>query len=710
MQNSLIGGEVTPLSRGRTDVRQYTNSLDTMQNQIPLVSGGAKRRPGSSYFNTIGSSGSQLNLVNAKQRMIPWELTNGKRLMLCIGGSATSCIVNLATNALETVATVFTYTTAEAQQAQYIQIGDILIITCPTKAPSFFGPDSSGLSTYFQYTTYVLKILLLFNTGGGSPANVDLYTWTPYLPINTGTITIASSGTTGAVTLTASAALFNAGHVGTAFKLNSGAVYITGFTSSTSVAGVVYAALTTGTATTAWQEGSWSDYRGWPRTVAYYQNRLVFGGTAKQPDTLFFSEDSNVFKFSTTIGATEVDTDPFDATPSVAEKISLINWITGGKNFAFGTAREEFVGDLADPSLGFSATNFEIKKQTSRGSSYIQAVRIEAALYFVDSAGQRIVEFVFDLRENSYRNRDINIFADHVFAKFQENFSTPRSQPIILNMCGQSEGDQKLWVLDNAGGLFSCVVDRIYDMNAWSIHYLGGNGAGGSTNPAPFITTIAPINNNGFTPSTNTGYDILWMITNRTLNSATPFQLEYLDRSSDSENDYLDCKTLVTQSSSVSVTGLTNLKNESVSVVADGLYVGEKTVSNSGVITLATAATSILVGFKYQSKIKTLPVEAGSVIGSAIGSIGRIDQARVHFNRSMNASVGSFDQDAVGDLDEIVFRSASLASSTPTPAFTGFKRVDVAEDYEREQAIVIATSDPFGMTVTHLTLRGVTSD
>ena len=49
IQTNCTAGELSPRLLGRVDVAKYQNGLRTCYNAIPLVHGGAKRRPGSRY-------------------------------------------------------------------------------------------------------------------------------------------------------------------------------------------------------------------------------------------------------------------------------------------------------------------------------------------------------------------------------------------------------------------------------------------------------------------------------------------------------------------------------------------------------------------------------------------------------------------------------------------------------------------------------------
>jgi len=130
---------------------------------------------------------------------------------------------------------------------------------------------------------------------------------------------LTPSATTGSITLTASAAAFNAGHVGTHIHVNGGFVTITGYTSATVLAGTVTTTLTGTGADATWSEWAWSGGRGYPRTATFHENRLVFGGTRDAPETLFGSVTGDFFNFDDKTGGTVIDSSAFKFTLSTDE-------------------------------------------------------------------------------------------------------------------------------------------------------------------------------------------------------------------------------------------------------------------------------------------------------------------------------------------------------------------------------------------------------
>ena len=53
IQNNFVSGELSPQMRGRTDINQYYQGLQTANNVVLVPQGGVKRRPGTEYIDTV---------------------------------------------------------------------------------------------------------------------------------------------------------------------------------------------------------------------------------------------------------------------------------------------------------------------------------------------------------------------------------------------------------------------------------------------------------------------------------------------------------------------------------------------------------------------------------------------------------------------------------------------------------------------------------
>jgi hypothetical protein len=126
-------------------------------------------------------------------------------------------------------------------------------------------------------------------------------------------------------------------------------VKLTGVTSPTVATGLIQRALPprlVNNGTTYWNEGAWSEFRGFPKSVAFYQNKAVFGGQKtttvnyhpeeklSSGNRFYGSKDSEFSNFDTGLGGSE---DSF-VYMLAAEKIDQIEWISSGDNLFIGAS------------------------------------------------------------------------------------------------------------------------------------------------------------------------------------------------------------------------------------------------------------------------------------------------------------------------------------------------------------------------------------
>src|SRR3546814_10056301 len=95
----------------------------------------------------------------------------------------------------------------------------------------------------------------------------------PYRKFARDEVTLAASGTTGTVTLAASADLFESGHVGTRFRIQDKEVAITAVGGPTTATAEVKQTLAGTAATKDWAEQAFSAVRGWPVSVVFQDRK-----------------------------------------------------------------------------------------------------------------------------------------------------------------------------------------------------------------------------------------------------------------------------------------------------------------------------------------------------------------------------------------------------------------------------------------------------
>lgn len=734
IQNSFRGGEVSPNMFGRTDLESYQHSAEEIKNMIVKSQGGARRRPGTQFIAdkavqyklTDGAvlNGGTPDVFNSTTQVVPFIFSRDEAYALLFkpdGASSAISIINVDTlaNGTFSVGTFtntapystfesfsgYTSPTTEVANNQYSQSGDVLFVVNPGHSPYVI--IRTAVDTFERRALWDVANITGFDTA-------QLERAFPYLPVNidTGhTMTISALGTT----LTSSKAFFNTSHVGAIFKVNNGAGVIdsfwaTGYTSTTVLTGFSSFVPGVSFGSSLWEESAFSPFQGWPRSVSFHEQRIYYGGTVKNSDTVYGSEIGDIFEmdgygFPADTGfGTVANSDAFSF--SVASfQVNEIQWLSSGKVLNIGTLSREYIASGSSGALG--PLDIAISSETSHGSSFRQPVRLENVLVFVGRASFKLREFVFNRDQDSYVADDLTRFVDHFLLRTR-TLSGATTEPTISKVVKQEAEDTIIWVLDSAGGLYGLTRDRFMGTSAWHYHILGGNLSGN----IPKIQSIISL------PSADAINDDLWMIVQRTIDGSPAF---YIERMNKEYGDipgssapaialnnmiYVDSAYyFYTGSAFTVITGLDHLEGETVQVVADDQYVGEFTVA-SNQITLTNPATEAIVGLKYTSQIKTLRLEDGSTIGTAQTAIKRIDQVAFRFHRTIGGEFGS-DED---NLEEIPFRKLPFVPSDPIPLFTGDKISEMPSSPDRKGQIIIRQDLPLPQGVVAIVARGIVYD
>jgi hypothetical protein len=154
------------------------------------------------------------------------------------------------------------------------------------------------------------------------------------------------------------------------------------------------------------------------------------------------------------------------------------------------------------------------------------------------------------------------------------------------------------------------------------------------------------------------------------------------------------------------LTGLSHLEAAEVTVLGDGaLDKPLKTVSG-GSITLASDYYIVNVGLPYTSTFKSLPIEAGSQIGTAQGKIQRINSLSIKVNNSYRGfKVGN------DEMLKIGFRKTTTLLRVPEALYTGvIENIAFDDGYKYGAQVVIQNEDPLPVEILSIMPILTTSD
>jgi len=142
-----------------------------------------------------------------------------------------------------------------------------------------------------------------------------------------------------------------------------------------------------------------------------------------------------------------------------------------------------------------------------------------------------------------------------------------------------------------------------------------------------------------------------------------------------------------------SISGLTHLEGETVSVLSEGAPLVDVVVA-SGAITVAETSRAT-VGLGYVSDLQTLRYDVGARNGTAGGKLQRITRLIVRFYQTLGGKFGP----KFTDLDPFIFRSGGDSMDTAPALFDGDVEVPWDSEYSSDALICIRQDQPLPMTV-----------
>ena len=329
------------------------------------------------------------------------------------------------------------------------------------------------------------------------------------------------------------------------------------------------------------KEPVWSLTRGYPKTICFYEGRLVFGGTRSKPQSLFFSKSGDFFNFDTE------DTDDDDgifATIS-ARKLNDIVDVYPGRNLQIFTSGAEF----AITSQPVTPSNISIQPQTSHGSSNIEVQDVDGSTIFIDRHGKSLLSFLYSFNEDAYTTDDRSVLASHLIKK-----------PVDLALLAGTASDDANWlfIVNDDGSATILNTLRSQDINGFT-----------SWNTSGKIKSVCVVD------------DQLFMTVEREINGVDKLHIERWDFSY-----RMDCSIKATPDGVTGeIDGLDHLEQETVTVLTregyedthENYVIGSQPVASGSIILDLNdvfSLTTYEVGLPFVPTIKPMPLNTN--IGS----------------------------------------------------------------------------------------------
>lgn len=715
-------GELSPRLEGRIDLQKYQSGVQQLTNMLVFPQGGATRRPGTYY---AGSSKS-----NGKVRLIPFEFSDEQAYIIELGANYMRFYTDggLLVSGGSAVEVVTPYSVTEIFELTYTQSADVIYFAhkdhepaklTRTTATSFTFSDIDFVDgPWLDENTTDITLYASAATGSVTiTASAALFTsddvgryirfrevleiehdeWAAGTSYNDGDSVrynghvyeqvTGSTQTSGNTPPVHTEGTETYGAIDWEYKHDdTGYVEITAFTSSTVVTATVkeddggIAVLPdhiVGAAnpTKKWSLGAFGGDQGYPRAVAFYEERLYFAGTTGQPQTIFGSVTAD---FENHTPGTE-DDKAINVTIA-SDQVNVIKHMIQGRFLQILTSSAEFTMSGGTGTQPVTPTNVNVLRETTFGASTVRPVRAGSSTIMVQKGQTKVKEVTFNLDVDGLTGRDLTVLAEHL------------ARVGLDDMTWQQEPELVLWFVRSDGELLGLSYDPQNNTIAWHEHTMGGAGV---------VESIASI------PSGSE--DQVYLSVKRTINSVETRHIVYMKPiyfgADVTDAFYVDSGLTYDGVATTTISGLDHLEGETVQILADGAAHADKVVS-SGSITLDRSSSKVHVGYSYNSVIQTLRMEAGADDGISQGKIKRIHGVTVRFLDSVGAEVGP---DA-NNLDRIPFRDSSMAMDEAVPMFDGDKEIFFPSGYDNDARVLVQQTQPLPMTVLAIMRRSNTFD
>lgn len=452
----------------------------------------------------------------------------------------------------------------------------------------------------------------------------------------------------------------------TAMAYNAeGVVKITEITSDSTAKAHVEKELGSADMTTNFLWGAWSEEFGYPQTLCFFQDRLCFGGTMKQPYMVWMSRTGDYGNFSVEKASGTVTDDSAVALAFVSRKQFKILHLIASTDLIVLTAGNEWTVSGSDTVTPSKAVP---KMQTTRGCSTVEPLMIGGRIVFVQGRGSTVRDMAYSYETDSYGGNDLTLLAKHIIENVQ-----------IVDSAYKQEPDSTIYFVRSDGTMACLSYIMEQKVYAWSTIETQGK-----------IEAVAAVQEGD--------EDIIYLVVQREINGVTVRNIEYLAKNpakSNNPDDYIMLDNAIEYSTAEKSSGETEidaaeLAGEKVTVIGDGRMYSGLTVSQDGTVTLPAAVQHAFIGLPYRSIVELPNVEIKTGDGTMQGRKKQISNCILRLSNSLGGMVGP----DINTMDLMNFDEQNAVSDIKL--FTGDKHMTLPiGGFNNEGRVIIVTDEPY---------------
>lgn len=504
-------------------------------------------------------------------------------------------------------------------------------------------------------------------------------------------------------------------------------------------------------ATYKWAHFAWNDNDGYPGTVTYYQQRLIFAGSTGFPQTIWCSRTGDYHNFYRS--NPKVDDDAITYNYAGRQLNKILHLLDVGQLIVLTSGGEfKVTGDSNGNITGTGG--FAMSGQSFNGSSDLAPINVGSVALYVQQKGSIIRDLFYSFDQDSFQSSDLTLLANHLFNGYTITDWALSVQPFSVAWCARSDGllmgltylrEQQVYAwhphpMNNGDVESLCSIsegqeDAVYALirrtvNGATVRYVErlASRQFSTLKNSFFVDSGRSYNGGNDTPSRTMTISSSsgWTYQDEmTLTCSEPYfdsssldyqiHIPYVEEET-SKSMRLDITEVVsstvvkvlanrdvpvamhwTPQSTWSVawsviTGLSHLEGQTVSILADG-NVSPQQVVNGGSVYLENHASVVHVGLPLSALIETLDVNVASQ-ATLLDKTKLINQLCVMINQGRSVTAGT-DED---HLLEYPQREWEFYDD-PIGLRTGVIDMNLDADWSRNGRVVIRHDDPLPLGV-----------
>lgn len=600
--SNFTSGELSPLLEGRINFERYNKGATKLQNVLILPQGGLTNRFGTIFNVNLGA----LDYTNVNIGVLNYN----DEIKYTLVFLSREIKIYLDANLKATVVT--TYLESEIGELIFKQDGNIIEIVHGQHAPALLERDDVD-DTVWTLSNPTFKNKPVFDFTN----DYDDFTFQPSVTIGYDiTLTSAYIG------VPPTRSFFSERHVGGIFEGNKGVMRITTLVDGNTVKGNVFTPFNN-TNTIAGKdsyvaEPVFSDLRGWPKSLDFYQGRQFYGGTPSIEDGVFGSATFDAFNYDAT-GETPSDAISIILAGDNTNKIKSI--IDSKDLFVLTTTAEYSTPPFTDKPA--SPVNTYFVKQSNHGMSDVGPVILDDKLIIIDKGGKIVRAMVYDVNRAKYTTSSVSLLSPQLIknpvsvATFENPEIEDASYMLLINE-------------DGTMAIFLFIEDQ--EIAAWTSSVTDGK----------------------FRQVVSSGSEVVFLIQRTENEQGQEVENLFIEKLTfeflfDSSVDF------TFGSPQTVISGLSHLNGKTIKIIGDDKLLADEIV-NDGTVTLEEAITNFKAGLPIEWEVNPMPAQYQTEVGNNLYSKKRIRTIYLDYYLSLGIKVQGklipnlkFNTDSFGD-------------------------------------------------------------